>query len=119
MRAPVVRVLHPIRGGQEESYRDLPPLSLSELDVPVDGLELEPGAAGLADMRPEMLRIEPAAHRHLEVREQGSIHRLEIHVAAEVAGEVHDVVPVHRLELHVRVGIDAALSLIHISEPTR
>src|SRR4029079_4970646 len=110
MRAPVVRVLHPIRGGQEESYRDLPPLSLSELDVPVDGLELEPGAAGLADMRPEMLGIEPAAHRHFEVREQGSIHRLEIHVAAEVAGEVHDDAPVHRLEFHVRVGIDAAHS---------
>src|SRR6476646_11557427 len=110
MRAPVVRVLHPIRGGQEESYRGLPPLSLSKLDISVDGLELEPGPTGLADMRPEMLRIEPAAHRHLEVREQGPVHGLEVDVAAEVAGEVHDDAAVHRLELHVRVGIDAAHS---------
>src|SRR6185369_14042537 len=104
MWTPVVLVLQPIRAGQEESYRAR--LSLSQLDVSVDGLELEAWAPRFPDMGPQVLGVETAADCHLEVREQRSVHRFQIDVAAEVAGEVDDHTAVHRLELHVGVRID-------------
>src|SRR3954452_8867001 len=66
MRSPVAIVLQRIRVRQVESYRRRA-LPLSKLHVPVDSLQLDPRATRLANMRSEVLRIEAAAHGHLEV----------------------------------------------------
>src|SRR5690242_20162077 len=58
-------------------------LALSQLDASVDGLELHARSAGPPDMGAQMLRVQPAADRHLEVRVQRAVHRRQIDVAAE------------------------------------
>src|SRR5512146_2152866 len=83
-------------------------LALSQLDAPVHGAHLDRRTTRLADVRPEVPRIETAAHRHLEIGVERAIDGGELDVAAKITGELDDDAAVHRVEVHIGVGVDAA-----------
>src|SRR5262249_8993877 len=80
-------------------------LTLSKLDVSVDGREAHTALTRLADVRAKMLGIESAAERHLEVRVERPIHGREVYVAVEFARKLDAHAAVHGAEVHPVGGI--------------
>ena len=72
-------------------------LPAPQLDVAVHRLEADLRPAGAADVRPEMLRVQPTAQRHLEVRVQRPFTVSSSTSAPESPPELHRHVAVHRL----------------------
>src|SRR5256885_317620 len=99
------------------TFRQL--LSVPQLDVSVYGLEADSRPARLANVRPQVLEVHPAADRHLEIRVQRPIDGLQVHIRAELATELDDDVSGDRREAHRRVRVHLAESRADVAVDAR
>src|SRR5947209_871821 len=94
---------------------DINSLLVAQLDVAVDGLEANSGAARLPDVGPKMLWIQPASERHLEIGVQRTVERLQVDICSEITTELDDDVPGNGREAHRSVGIQPPQFRTHVA----